>query len=385
MREPENWPYNARTLKLEEVYRVTQHFMNSKDSDTKAKLCRILDSCGVVDDRCHGSIETSDYEIALINFLYSSATMINFPLLKTYLYEYIRMYVISQHQRTIITGEITSYYAVGLIGPLKYFAIIYENYRYLDGSATFVDEVLFLIKELISELDADQLFYMAGDFTFLLNDLSYHSSFEFAKLFAFNKQELKRLFKMQASLYRKLNLKANESPQRGMLNMTISNFILRSRNDYNCDVMCKYMSTDASCKALANGQIWMRRIEFLNDKRELKPLPTIFAKKSWIKYEWAKKIDFAPKRNYYVTSFCKELCSEKMSKKYGKNVFGFKNDRIMSELMPINKKEYAWLGQVICCDILYDYNTAKEEINFLCQIIDLYDMTREKKMNFLTI
>lgn len=46
--------------------------------------------------------------------------------------------------------------------------------------------------------------------------------------------------------------------------------MLKSRNNYNVNLLYKCISTDSCFKALTNHEIWMQKIEYLNDKRENK-------------------------------------------------------------------------------------------------------------------
>ncbi len=73
-----------------------------------------------------------------------------------------------------------------------------------------------------------------------------------------------------------------------------------------------------------------------------------------------------------------------MLKKYGGTTFGFKTDRIADILAPIvvlNKTPM--FDYVACYDILYSNEEFKNEINYLCEIIDLYNLKDEQKSIFL--
>lgn len=133
----------------------------------------------------------------------------------------------------------------------------------------------------------------------------------------------------------------------------------------------------------------MSIIKNLNDEREQKVIPEIFKKTDWINFSWVKDINFAPTRKYYVSSFCKSISDDDMIKDYGECIYGYKDDRMTEILSPIilfNKKDgskFPAFSQVIAFDVIYDLEEAKGEINFLCSIIDCFNISNQDKKNFL--
>ena len=76
-----------------------------------------------------------------------------------------------------------------------------------------------------------------------------------------------------------------------------------------------------------------------------------------------------------------------MKNMYGECIYGYKNDRIIELIAPILKTKKTskcppMLSQVIAFDILYDSNEIKDEINFLCQIINLFEISDKEKHDF---
>ena len=61
----------------------------------------------------------------------------------------------------------------------------------------------------------------------------------------------------------------------------ISNFILKSRHDYNEDYICKYVSENVAITSYMNHEIWMNKIENLNDDREGNVLKELFENSQW--------------------------------------------------------------------------------------------------------
>ncbi len=160
--------------------------------------------------------------------------------------------------------------------------------------------------------------------------------------------------------------------------------MLKSRNNYNVNLLYKCISTDSCFKALTNHEIWMQKIEYLNDKRENKVIKELFEDKTWIKYEWARNVEFNCLPNSYVCSYSKASPNSEMKDEYGSNVFGYKSDRISDVLAPIVLiKGRPFLDQVACYDILYNQDEAKKEINYLCDLINIFEITKDEKNEFL--
>jgi len=179
----------------------------------------------------------------------------------------------------------------------------------------------------------------------------------------------------------------------------ISNYILKSRNNYNEDYICKYIFPATAKLSCSNRQIWMQKTKYLNDEREQKIILELFDDDSWINYSWIRNIDFTVTRTYYVSSFSKSIENESMKKEYGSCIYGFKDDRMVELLGPVGifqmKKTEAsdpnlldeisrpYVSQVLAFDIIYDKEQAKEELQYLFSIIDTFNMSNEDKKQFL--
>lgn len=223
----------------------------------------------------------------------------------------------------------------------------------------------------------------------LLNDISYFRCAKRTKIWTFTREEIYNLYKLVSKLNKLNGDVPTERPLKGVLMTSISNYILKSRNNYNEDYICKYISSDVAKQSINNHQIWMSVIERLNDEREQKVIPELFEKNIWSNYPWIENIDFLPKRNYYVSSFCKSLNDSEMMKNYGGCIYGYKDDRmaeILSPIMYYNKKskdKIPMFSQVIAFDVIYDEEEAKKELEFLFSIIDCFDMNNQNKKSFL--
>jgi hypothetical protein len=218
-------------------------------------------------------------------------------------------------------------------------------------------------------------------------------------LWKFAREELKSLFALEAKLIKQCSLNINERPLKGILVTQLSNFILKSRDGYNDGFIYKYIPVDTAVSSSKNHQIWMRKTEKLNDEREQRVIPELFQEDSWINYQWAKKIDFSATRTYYVSAFSKNKNDADMSSEYGSCIFGFKNDRLVELLSPISMRKFVRNKDVdqgipkerimpVCCqviafDVMYDTDKAKEDLNFLMEIIDILCDDEQGKHDFL--
>lgn len=169
----------------------------------------------------------------------------------------------------------------------------------------------------------------------MLLDISNMHGSKREKLWEFTREELYKLLAIEAKLLRINKQAANIRPVKGVLMMMISNFILKSRNGYNNDYICKYLPIEVAKSSISNHQIWMKKTELLNDEREQKVIPELFEDISWIHYDWIKDIDFSETRNYYVSCFSKSINSSHMQDGYGECLYGYKNDRIVDLIGPI--------------------------------------------------
>lgn len=237
------------------------------------------------------------------------------------------------------------------------------------------------------EIYKQQLENITRSYNNIINDISYFRCLKRTGIWAFSRNEIYKVFQLVAKLCKLNGDNPIERPLKGVLMTSISNYILKSRNNYNEDYICKYLSKEVAELSIDNHEIWMQKIENLNDEREQKIISELFEEEGWKAHLWAKDIIFEAKRNYYVSCFCKSLNDENMQQNYGSCLYGYKDDRMADILAPIhtledeNKKPF--FSQVVVFDVLYDSEEAKEEMNFLCSIIENFEMNENNKRNFL--
>ena len=353
------------------------------------KLVSLVCSSDLNEDSSLGFSRVTDYEVEIINQLYVLATITLFNPLKVYLYDVIgkitRMQIsISRIPGLDISPTIDSY--ANLIDSLKLYHMVVFDFYYL-RKRDFADQIIDIVNQLLAYQPTEEMLaFITHSYVTLLNDMSYFYSKKRLPLWTFTRDELYKLFELESLLIKKCKQSAIERPLKGVLMTTISNYVLKSRNEYNDDLICKYTSKKVSKLSIYNNELWMNKIEFLNDKRELKVVPELFSTRNWLNYDWAKSIDLKPTRTYFVSSFSKSTNNETMKEKYGQCIYGYKTDRIAELISPIyivkGKKNLPRFSQVVSFDILYDNNKVKEEINFLCSIVDMYELSDKEKNQF---
>lgn len=283
--------------------------------------------------------------------------------------------------------------------PLRLYHLAYQKFT-VEKEKSFAEQLIEVVESVIKlSQGEDEIDSITHAYSSMLFDISNMHGNKKEKLWEFTRAELFKLLELEAKLLKMNNQPANERPIKGVLMMQISNFILKSRHGYNDDYICKYLPSAVAKDSISNHQIWMKKTELLNDEREQKVIPELFEDASWIKYDWIKDIDFTATRIYYVSCFSKAVNSDSMQEGYGECLYGYKNDRIVDLIGPIgvykltkkddvdddlpNEIERPYISQVITFDVLYDVEEAKEELQYLFSVIDMFDMSDEDKKQFL--
>lgn len=386
--KPSDWPQNQREARLSNILYAIKRFEKEPNYGNKEILLSLLSEIDPNQYHSLGLMRISAYEIALINTLYLYSTMMYLPDLKIFLYKEItestRLFnmlkkIIPDFQNV---NDINNY--GGLILPLKLYFIAYQNFNY-SKNRSFCEELIDAINicETLEKQDEISLNDIEYAFTNLMYDLSNASAINTIPIIEFDREELLKLFKKEFGLIKKVNKNPTQRPLKGVLKMSIANWILRSRNCYNHSPVFKCLTNIASNSSVKNKEIWMQNVEYLNDKREGKMIKELFANKQWIQYNWAKKIKLNNPYTFYVTSFSKTNPTEKLKRKYGKNVYGYRSDKIATNVAPIiNNHEFPQFGQTLSFDIIYDRNVAREELNFLFKIINELPLDDNDKIKF---
>lgn len=390
--KPLDWPSNARECALENIHNALLRFIEKPGYEMKEVLVSLVSDYDLNQRSYLGLHRVTEYEVLMINSLYMYASVINLNALKVYLYEIVGDTTRMQKMFSQMTAGIPQTIEIEpyqyLIGSLKLYHFTYQQFNILKNR-WFADQLIDVVNQVLSEdTSPEVIFNLTHSYVSMLNDLSYFRCKKRTGIWAFTREELLKLFSLESKLVKMNNQSAIVRPLKGVLMTTISNYILKSRNSYNEDYICKYMSKEVSRSSTQNKEIWMQKIKYLNDKRELKVVPELFSNKQWLDCDWAKDISFEPERDYYVSSFSKTVNNSNMNEKYGQCIYGYKDDRIAELLAPIiisknGDKQYPHFSQVISFDVIYDVQEARQEINYLSNIIDMFDlMPKDKKMFF---
>ena len=411
--KPKDWPTNAREHDIELIEKAIDEFEANPNYKTREVLITMFSDFDLNQTAAIGVYRICEYEVALINELYLWGLTHFLPSLRCYLYNLVgqtarmqKMFSYSVSSRDQEEPIGVTVYENGLWLPLRlyYFAYqsftIYKDKRFAEKIIEVINEIKqTILDERIPSRDKESsLEALARSYTIMLNDISYFHGKKKEGIWKFNRDELKALFALESELCKLTNKNPIERPLFGVLMTQISNFILKSRHDYNEDFICKYVSENAAESSFQNHEIWMRRIEDLNDDREGHVLKDIFDDREWVNVDWIEELDFLPTRQYFVSSFAKSIDNSEMKSDYGSIVFGFKGDRIADLISPIydqtmrrvnddeefpEKIKMHCFSMVTAYDVLYDKDELKKEMNYLFSIIDLFSMTNEEKNDFL--
>ena len=405
MVKPKNWPINMAEEKIEMISNALDDFLKTPGYIKKEALISLVSEYDLNSNPFLGVVRFSDYEVEKINEIYYICQLIALSSPRCYLYKYIgsraRIYKMNM-QAMMVVGEknesvLINEYAEGLILPLKLYYFAYVRYN-LDKDKSFTEKIIEVVKEMIdSELygcDTDggkkNLFIVASSYINMLTDLSHFQGNKDEEFWKFDRDELSSLFSLEIRLIKLSGQDVTESSLWGTIILQMSNFILKSRHGYNQDFICKYLPENVAEQSYSNHEIWLRRIEDLNDDREGKVLEELFYGDQWSTPSWVNKPNLKPIRNYYVSSFAKSVNDDHMKENYGPIVFGYKNDSIGDLISPLfavnnqfNKRKMVRFTQVVSFDVLYDKNEAREELEYLFSLIDMFDLDDERKNAFL--
>lgn len=386
IKQPIDWPQNQREARLSNVLYAVEKFQEKPNYGNKEILLSLITEIDPNQHNNLGLMRITDYEVALINELYMYATIMCLWSLKIFLYKEItettRFFNMLNKMDQNLKGKKDIDKYSGLILPLKLYFIAYQNFNY-NKQRSFCEELLDAVNicDVLNKQGKISLDDIEFTFTNLMFDLSNASGVNTIPVIEFDRKEILKLLSKEFEIIKRIQKDPLNSPLKGVLKMTISNWILRSRNDYNHSSIFKCLTNTASNSSISNKEIWMQSVKYLNDKREGKTIKELFANKQWIKYDWAKKIKLNNPYTCYVTSFSKTMPSESLKHKYGKNVYGYRSDKIANTVAPlINNKGFTQFGQTLSYDIIYDRDVAKDELNFLFQIIDKLPLTDEKRL-----
>ena len=382
--KPSDWPCNNREANLERIYNIMEAFIANPNYKNRELLFSILNPTDENEIDESGSIALRSYEVAIINYLFQIGAVTCCQSLKMYLYSHISRYTFICRLGTYDNDRYCCIKEYEFLHPsLRIFYLAYQNFD-LMKNRSFVDCIIDIVKlqyQMVGKQDKERI---CNSFNEIFFDLGFDNSNHLFSHFCFNRDELKKLFELSAELNNSCKHNISQRPYLGIMKMTIRQWILKSRSNYNSDLIYKSISTNDALTAHSNYQVWMSKTTKLNDRREQKVIRSIFANKRWIKYNWAKKVSLGELSDSFVCSFSNVLpSSQNMKKRYGTVILGYKTDRIADLLSPVYLNNgFPRFEQVFWYDIIYDEQEAKYELNYLCDIIDFFDLTDAEKGSF---
>ncbi len=391
--KPSDWPANAIECQLSNIYEYIEIFKKEPNYKNKEILVSLISDYDLNQRSTLGLCRTTEYEVAILNTLYLESHLLNLNALRTYLYELVGYKTRMQKMLSWLpeaneSMEINEF--EGLIPELKLYYLSYQKFT-IEKSKDYSEQLIELVENIIDIINAEEtkkelITSITHSYISLLNDISYFRCVKRTRIWAFKREEIYSLYKLASKLIRLDCDNPIKRPLKGVLMTSISNYVLKSRNNYNEDYICKYISSEVAAKSIKNHQIWISPIEKLNDIREQKIIPELYENTDWCDYAWVKNIDLSSKRQYYVSSFCKTIGDKNMINNYGNCIYGYKDDRMAEILSPIicnENKEFPSFSQVMAFDVIYDKEEAIKELNFLCSIIDCFDIDDKSKNSFL--
>lgn len=401
IKKPFDWPVSQREANLENIYCAIVSFINEPTYKSKEILFSLVTQADLNEINNTGEVRYTKYEVALINSIYTYALALSCDSIKVYLYRFLAltasnhkmMYYIYKEMGIKISGMTSSLIIeeyLGLHPALRIFYLSYTKFNY-ENNQPLCDSIIEFVNDSVSEMEnseietrGETIFTLAHSYILMIKDLSTCKSSKLFGVVSFTREELIKLFKLESKLIDLSNQKPYERPLRSVILLSIRNWIMRSRNDYNEGYFYKCISDENAELALSNHEVWMKKIEKLNDPREMQILTELIEENDWAEYDWAKNIQINIPKNHFVCSYTKTLPNESMKQEYGSNVFGYKNDRISDVLTPIELyNKHVLFGNVLFYDVIYSKDEAKKELKYLCNIIDLFSFDETQKIKFL--
>lgn len=406
--KPAEWPCNRHEQAVELVWRATNDFMNNPNYRTREVLVATAARYDFMELSSLGKFRVSSYEIVPINSLWFWGRCYNITSLTMFVYLLVSELCLVDRMIGMMRqgsepqgmkyppNDWDSYQ--DLYAPLLMFYEAYDLYR-SKKTDDFGSCIINVVRRVLGDNPSHELLCgIAHKVTILLSDISGMLGSKRDGMLRLSRDELLNLFAFEFELLAKSGQNPAKRPLSSQLMIQISNFVLKSRHGYNEDLICKYMRASDVEKALENGQVWIHDISRLNDDREGAVLENLFADTSWLSYPWVKEIEATDTRKYYVASFSKSMRNEEAIGRYGECVLGYKGDKILDLIAPIvsmtmyrspdadpslpETKEHIYLTQVVAFDVLYDEEEIKEELRYLCSIVDLMSITEKEKHDF---
>lgn len=195
----------------------------------------------------------------VVYHLYWVSTMYQINSVKTYLYDLISEATYLHKFKSDLSQNHSEEQFVevyrGLELPLKLYYLAYQKYI-IEREDSFAAQLISIVCEILPVDESNEFNEkITRAFVSMVNDLGYMRGSKKQSIWKFSREELLQLFVLEAELLKKNSMSPMERPMKGVLKMQISNFILKSRNGYNEDYICKYLPNDVARESIKNHQI----------------------------------------------------------------------------------------------------------------------------------
>ncbi len=384
MEKPANWPCNMHEYQIEVINKYLDIYIKNPSIENKEILVSLINQDELNENDTRGEFRICNYEFYLLSKIYVNGSLLMFNGIKVFAYRHLIDIIIQRHIVEMFPKDDISKAIIDepnmLLPSLNIFYTVYYNFRYYYKSS-FADSLINSSND-IDFANKKQVFFYLHSILPMLNDLSYNTNANVFMCINFSRDEIYKIFELVFKCINVLypNELINKSPLRGILCTAISNWILKSRYDYNKDHIFKSLPDNA---AYNYEEVWMRTIESLNDDREGMVINEVLNDDTWKRYSWMSINKISSIRKTYITCFSKVKPTDEMKNKYGRNTYAYKSDRIadLISAQHLYRNVYA-NSQVFFFDVIYDKELLKEELNFLAKIIDLSAESIDEKKKF---
>jgi hypothetical protein len=388
-KRPKTWLSNAIEKQLETIQIQLEEFKKNPNYINKEKLISTINSYDIDQSINEGWNRTTNYEGYIVSSLYYDAMDMEFIELKNYLYKWFEAKM--RLKKTIPNPQALFSKFIFLF---QYYYFSYKSFC-IKKDSSYADCLIKLTKNFISyDLEADldieerrkmHLNFIVTIYVFLIYDISHVKS-----PFIFSKDEISDLFKLVATCIDADHDIFFDVHLRKMLVLSLLNHVFKLRVYCDEGPLCKYVSSDIAQKEIENKEIWLSRCPNLKDEVNQNVASELFEKDYFKDYKWTENIKCSPGENNYITSFYKSFDDPTMYEKYGEYMYEYKSDLLPEMFAPLRKaarvedhSPIPLFSRVMSFDVLYNREDAIKEMDFICSVIDNFDISNDQKKDFL--
>ena len=222
--------------KLENIRSKFVRFINNPNLLNKELILNLVTSNDLNEENYFGLCRFTDYEVAMINEIYKYATIVLCTQAKLWIYEFlIDAVILKKTMKMMMSNKSFNEVFVGGSYSCLHHAlrVFYNAYAYFrtEKDKTFFQHLIITIKMFydIARFQDQLLEYVGGIIT-LIYDLSFNINSKKLAICKFDRNEIKILFEIIINIMNDNHIDPTERPYRGMINILIANYVLKSRN-----------------------------------------------------------------------------------------------------------------------------------------------------------